>query len=140
MFAIKIGSMKYMKRSGIYKASNVTFDPVNMQAHSYNWWLFVSKIKGKVVFNNYSYSPTTNGHQSKVRKVMSDLGIKIDHFVEAPKGLQALGVAIDSYNYKINTLVTEIQKPRSHKVKNEQRAALIKEYQAKIKLLNELSK
>jgi galactitol-specific phosphotransferase system IIB component len=70
--------MKYMKRTKIYKASNVTFNPEKIEAHSYQWWCFVKVIKGLVIFNNYSYSMSTSRHQFKVRRLMSELGIKID--------------------------------------------------------------
>ncbi len=70
--------MKYFKRLKIYKASSVAFDAENVEASSYGWWKFVSKINGFVVFNNYNYSPSTCKHQSKVRRLMADLGIKID--------------------------------------------------------------
>lgn len=91
--------MKLMKRSGIYQASNykVTFDPSKIEARSYKWWSFVSKLDGKVVFNNYRYSVTTSKHQGKVRDLMRELGIKIDLFLSVPDGLQTcpdLGDAI----------------------------------------------
>lgn len=74
--------MKLMKRTGIYKASNVSFDPSSVEAFSYGWWNFVRKINGAVVFNNYSYSSSTSKHQSKVWRQMDALGIKIDLFVK----------------------------------------------------------
>lgn len=80
--------MKKLK-SGIYKASNVTFDPKTMVATSYIWWHFVKVIEGKVIFNDYRYSPTTGRHQTKVRRLMQELGIKIDITLPIPKGLQA---------------------------------------------------
>lgn len=70
--------MKYFKRAGIYKASNVSFDPKLIEARSYDWWVFVKVIKGKVVFNSFRYSNTTSRHQSKVRSLMRELGIKVD--------------------------------------------------------------
>lgn len=79
--------MKYMKRTGIYKAANVTFDPKKIQAHSYVWWKFVDVVEGKVIFNNYRYSVTTSKHQSKVRALMNDLGIKIDIEMPLPRGI-----------------------------------------------------
>lgn len=73
--------MKQMKRTGIFKASNVSFDPSTVRAYSYGWWNFVRKINGAVVFNNYRYSNSTSKHQSKVWRLMDSLGIKIDLFV-----------------------------------------------------------
>lgn len=70
--------MKFMKRSGVYKASNVEFNPQKIQAFSYAWWKFVKVFGNHVVFNNYSYSNSTRKHQIKVRGLMHELGIKID--------------------------------------------------------------
>lgn len=80
--------MKYYKRLKIYKASNVTFDRATMQAYSYNWWRFVARIDGKVVFNNHSYSPSTCKHQYKVRDLLSELGINIDVMVNVRESLR----------------------------------------------------
>ena len=67
--------MKYFKRLGLYKASNVTFNPKTLSAHSYDWWQFVKQVDGKVIFNNYRYSQSTSGHQRKVARVLQELGI-----------------------------------------------------------------
>lgn len=80
--------MKFYKRLGIYKASNVEFNPDTLSAYSYNWWRFVAKVDGKVVFNNYRYSASTSKHQSKVRALLNELGIKIDYYMPIPKGIQ----------------------------------------------------
>jgi hypothetical protein len=81
--------MKYMKRAGIYQASNynVTFNPKTFEAYSYKWWRFVALVEGKVIFNNYRYSNSTSKHQSKVRGLLNDLGIKIDIEMPLPKGI-----------------------------------------------------
>lgn len=93
--------MKLMKRSNIYQASNynVTFDPNNIVARSYQWWVFVAKVDGKIIFNNYRYSVSTSKHQSKVRALLSDLGIKIDIEMPLPNGLPGSyrrGLGMDS--------------------------------------------
>lgn len=84
--------MKHMKRSGLYQASNykVTFNPKSWIATSYSWWVFVRKIKGQVVFNSYRYSVTTAKHQSKVRSLMRELGIKIDREVSFKTSLDKI--------------------------------------------------
>lgn len=132
--------MRYYKTINIYKASNVEFNPETIQAYSYRWWKFVDKIKGKVVFNDFRYSVSTSKHQSKVRSLLHELGIEVDYYIEAPRGLQDLNEAIIHYSDLIRTLEWEIEKPRSQKAKNEERKALIKQYQAKIKLIQKLSK
>ena len=93
-------NMKLMKRAGIYKGSNVTFTTEKMEAFSYDWWQFVEMVGcdqslhkdgAVVVFNHHGYSPSTNGHQSKVRSLLAYLGITIDIEVDSPQGLQATG-------------------------------------------------
>lgn len=79
--------MKLMKRTGIYQASNVSFDPKTVEAHSYRWWKFVGIVEGKVVFNDYRYSNTTSKHQSKVRSLLQQLGIDVDLYLPLPKGI-----------------------------------------------------
>ena len=82
--------MKHFKRSGLYKASNVSFDPVKIEALSYDWWVFVSRIGKLTVFNDYRYSLSTSKHQSKVRALLSDLGIKIDRTVSFRSSLRGV--------------------------------------------------
>jgi len=80
MYGTTATKIKYFPKLKIYKNStgNVTFDPATITADSYNWWTFVKVIKKKVVFNDYYYSSSTSAHQSLVREVMKELGIKID--------------------------------------------------------------
>lgn len=105
--------MKFYSRAGLYKASNVTFDPTTCVALSYNWWIFVRRIDKTVIFNDYRYSATTQRHQRKVQELLSRLGITIDLIIEAPRGLQNLSDAFEYYNIKIANLMDEIKKPRS---------------------------
>lgn len=79
--------MKYFKRLKIYKASAVTFNPQTMEAYSYSWWKFVAIVEGKVIFNDYYYSPSTRKHQSKVRSLLQELGITIDISMPLPAGI-----------------------------------------------------
>lgn len=132
--------LRYRKRTGDFVGSNVGFDPIKMHATSYRWWDMVRRINGLVVFNDYGYSMSTRRHQSKVRSLMRQLGIKIDLEIEARKGLQDLGTAIADYEYQINELIAEIQNPRSRKDKNLQRAARIRDLQAKVKTIKGLMK
>jgi hypothetical protein len=86
----KFKSLKFMKRSQIYQGSNynVTFDPKTKKATSYNWWVFVAEIEGKIIFNNYRYSVTTSKHQQKVKDLLHELGIKIDIEMPLSRGIQ----------------------------------------------------
>ena len=116
--------MKYFKRTNMYKLSNVTFNPENNESLSYDWWCFTKMIGGKLVFNNYNYSPSTIKHQYKVRALLHDLGIKIDLEVAVPKGLQwhdSSKDVSDHYASLIKDIETLIAKPRSQARKNIER-------------------
>lgn len=102
--------MKYYKRLGIYKAGNVEFNPETMQATSYRHWLFVNKIKGKVVFNDYRYSMSTGRHQRKVEEVLNELGIKIHLYVSNRRSLSDFTFSfIPDLYYKIGWNIAEIK-------------------------------
>lgn len=131
-------AIKFYSRLGVFKASNVTFDPSTIYATSYRWWDMVKVIGGLVVFNDYTYSPTTSQHQSKVKSLMEQLGIKIDVTIEARKGLQSLDTAKTDYLSNIVALKAEIAKPKTRAGKNLERARTIKEIEAKIKLVDDL--
>ena len=83
--------MKYFPKLKLYKASNVTYNPVTYQAYSYRWWRFVDMIDGKIIFNEYKYSMSTSRHQWKVRTLLDLLGIKIDCFVKVKEGIGSAG-------------------------------------------------
>lgn len=70
-------SLKYYKRLHIYKNSSGTcrFDPVSKTGYSYNWQ-FVGVVNGVLLFNDYTYSNTTSGHQSAMRGVFHERGLK----------------------------------------------------------------
>lgn len=71
--------MRYYSRKGVYAAGpNCTYNPETREAHSYGWWRFVSFQHGQLIFNDYQYSNTTRGHQSKVRRLLGELGLTID--------------------------------------------------------------
>lgn len=87
--------MKYYRRLNIYKASNVTFNPETFEAHSYGWWKFVSKVNGIVIFNDLRYSISTRKHQLKVRRLLNELGVKVDLVVNTRMSLGAVGYELD---------------------------------------------
>lgn len=79
MWGSTSSGFKYRPRLKIYQdGKNNEFDQVSFSATSYRHWLYCTKIKGKVVFNNYNYSQTTNAHQSNMKDLLKQLGIKID--------------------------------------------------------------
>ena len=147
--------MKYFKRLKEYKASNVslTVEP-SLEAYSYAWWLFLTKYKGLVIFNNTNYSPSTNKHQSKVRGVLDDLKIKID--IEVNHTFKSFGEykehrpddgdyvkaaiedEIDQINLENKTLASTISKPRTRKSTNLKRKQQILQNKEQIKKLEKV--
>ena len=134
--------MKHFKRANIYKNHNGSnrFDPVKFEAVSYDWWIYVKDFNGIKVFNTYSYSPTTCKHQSNMRGLLMDLNERLEVYweLEVPRGLQDLKSGVEYYKSKIETLQELISKPRTHKAKNEERRAIISQYETKIEMLNRL--
>ncbi len=123
-----------LTKNGVYKASNVTFDPNAMTATSYDWWRFVQKVDDKIIFNDYRYSNTTSKHQHKVLRL---LHWKRDDmiFLAVPKGLQdptRRESAIAYYQSQINDLREMIERPRSRKDKNLERIREIQRLEYKI--------
>jgi len=80
--------MKLLKKTGIYKAANVIFNPKTLDATSYNWWRFVGLVEGVLVESTYRYSVTTAKHQRKVRGIMNELGIKPKLSLPLPRGVR----------------------------------------------------
>lgn len=119
--------MRYFKRLRVWKASNVEVNTDECIATSYGWWQFVKKVNGLVIFNSYRYSPSTSKHQYKVRCLLSKLNIKVDLFIEAPRGLQNLSDAIRFYEVKNDLLREAMLKPRTHKQKNVERLEEMKQ-------------
>jgi hypothetical protein len=110
--------MKLNKRANIYKASNVSFNPETCEARSYEWWAFTKMVNGKLIFNNTSYSQSTCKHQSKVRALLRDLGLKIDLVVDARCGLQNdqwPAQAVESIETRINEVTSQLASSRRKK-------------------------
>jgi hypothetical protein len=133
-------TMHYCKRTNLYCASNVTFNPKTKSALSYGWWEFVKEIDGKLIYNDYFYSNPTAKQKCKVLGLLAILGLEIDIVIKAPGGLQRLDLAIAYYKEQILSLEELIAKPRTHKHKNEERRKLIYGYKGTIKTIEELIK
>src|SRR6266700_3622119 len=131
----KSAGLSYYPKLKVWKASNVAYCPETETATSYDWWVFVKRINGKLIFNNYSYSNTTNRHQHKVNIFLSQKEIKIDHFIHAPQVLKNLSRAISHYKYMINKLQKEIDNPKSREIKNQKRRLIIKEFEKSLKII-----
>lgn len=90
-----------------------TFNPDTLEAYSYDWWLFTKVIKGKLLFNNYSYSSATTRHQFEVRHLLKEMGLEIYLEVEVSRGLQSEGFnkILDNFYLKMFTLEAEVKNP-----------------------------
>lgn len=91
--------MKFMPRKNIWSGSSRknTFNPDTFQGHSYGWWMYVSKVKGVVVFNDYNYSVTTRKHQSEMKHFLkSVMGIQHMVIVDQSESLSS-GLFLDSH-------------------------------------------
>jgi hypothetical protein len=114
-----------------------TLDPIDVEGRSYGHWCFVRRINGKVVFNNYRYSVTTSGHQSAVRYLLADLGIKID--LEFNMGRESL----DSHSFRERALLALYERLFTLELASKRRNAKdrsheIKEVKAQVRLARSL--
>ena len=91
--------MKFKPRLKVWRNStgNNVFCPETFQATSYKWWIYVKKIKGQVVFNDYNYSVTTGKHQHAMRHFLkTELKIKSIVYVNQRESLSE-GLFLDSF-------------------------------------------
>lgn len=132
--------MRYYKTQHKYKASNLELDMNTMQAYSYGWWIFLSKIEGNLVFNDFPYSITTMGHQRKILKQLELLGIIPSIYVECPGGLQNLTSGISHYTYYINGMKDKLQKPRIRQTTKDKLKLEIAKAEEKLEQLSNLIK
>lgn len=108
-------SLKWRPRLKIYTGGkNNTFDPETFEAVSYNWWTYVSKIGGKVVFNAYPYSSSTQSHQRNMRALLKHLKIKIDVEVYMRQSLSSFWSESLPSQYE-EMFQIEIDAPRARK-------------------------
>jgi hypothetical protein len=117
--------MKFSNKRQQFEGSNVSFNPNTMIAKSYDWWVFVAEVNGKVIFNNSRYSNTTNRHQSKVRAMMHQ-SHSIDLVLHNTRESLAMGEAalvceIKNTKELIGTLEAELLNPKRKKALDTQR-------------------
>lgn len=132
--------MRWYSRLKVYKASNVSFSPETLEARSYDWWVFVKRINGKVVFNWHSYSNSTRKHQYKVYDLLKQLGIKIDVTVDTRASLSGVESIKDSMILTMDNIARwekELLNPRCHKQWRQER---IKDELADLVTLNKMFK
>lgn len=129
--------MKYFKRLKLWKDSSRDkniFDPAICEGRSYRWWIYIKKINGRVVFNNYTYSSTTSKHQSDGGYLLRQLGITVDLYISLSGGLQTFeSEALPTLYREINDLKLAMLHGKAESNKN--RAECIKELEAKIEYI-----
>lgn len=132
--------MKYYKKAEIYKNStgSCTYSPEKEEAHSYNWWCFLKRINGVLVFNTYSYSVSTSAHQSRIRQMLRDEGKEVSLYIEAPKGLDDLGNALRYYVNKIEAAKEYLAKPRIRRTTKEDLVLKIEGYRYTMRRILEI--
>jgi hypothetical protein len=118
---------RYMSRTNMLKSSNFTMDLTTLEARSYDWWIFVRRVHGKVVINKTSYSNSTSKHQNKALSVLEykyDLKLRFTR-----KSLSDLPAALDNEvqnaKLEIGALIKAIKKPKTRKSTNNERRATI---------------
>lgn len=118
--------MPFQSRNQVFKTAKNSFDPLEFQAHSYGHWCYVKKIKGKVVFNAYRYSVTTSGHQSEMRALLRELGIKIDLEVNMHNSLSHFKeCALEPMYRAMFELEVALKRPNSKPATNKERRASV---------------
>lgn len=132
--------MKQLKNE-LYKASNVTFDPITCTAYSYGWWMFVRKVNGAVIFNEYRFSRTTQRHQFTIKNLMKQLGIDIDIVVSTqnslnnPTWLKSSIIASTDRIHSLKMQLKKSSKPLNAPINFHRRIELELQYEMLDKLL-----
>lgn len=131
-------SLTWRPRLKVYTGGqNNVFNPETFEARSYKWWVYVKKIKGKVIFNNYNYSHTTCNHQRKMRELLKQLKVKNIEFISQRESLSD-GIVLDAV-YKTMYLAELRLNSKGRKdsfYKDQQ--SIIKQCKEKIKRLKSL--
>lgn len=107
--------MQYRPRLKIYKGSNNknVFNPETFEATSYNWWVYVAKIKGVIVFNDYRYSVTTNQHQWEMKSFLKEtmkVNMKKVVFVDQRESLSS-GLFLDLHYERMALAEVRLKAP-----------------------------
>ena len=135
---IKIRGARYLVRSHTFAGRHFWFDCTTLESRSYFWWPITKVIRGKLIFNDYFYSKMTSNDQHKSREILKALNVKVDHYIEAPRGLNDLGTALENYYYKRAKIELDLSRPRRKKSLDDSRWSEIDSIDEKINLLKSL--
>lgn len=125
-----------------YEGRHFYFDPARGEARSYAWWSMLTRIGGEWVYNTASYSMQTSKDFTRLRQCLEREGLnpaEMTH-VWAPNGLQDLRRAEEDHLGEIDRLQREMERPRTHKKKNAERAAQIEWHQSQVETIRRLRK
>ncbi len=93
------------------------------EAKSYGWYTYLKEINGKLVLNRTHYSPTTDRH---IMETYRALNYNVDIVLRNTRhSLDNLPLVVSGLGERITELQQLIDKPRSHKDKNDERRAEI---------------
>lgn len=129
--------MKFSKKRNQFEGSNVSFNPSTIVAKSYNWWVFVTVFNGKTLFNNSTYSMSTNKHQSKVRDLMRQshsIDLLLHNTRESLANPEkALLSEIEGTKERIKVVEFELSNTRRKKALDESRQNVVNSWKEHIK-------
>ena len=129
---------KFHPRLNLWKdGKNNVFNPYTLEATSYNWWIYLKKIKGKLVFNTYPYSKTKQRHQNHMHKLLKELNIKIDVKVSTRQSLHNFSNSALYAKYE-NLFRLELFGPRKKRYNEEDHKKDIEEVKKSIKVLRSI--
>lgn len=135
--------LKYFSRADIHKNSSGTNEVSlsKIEAFSYRHWQYLAKFRGKVIFNNYSYSNSTSKHQGDTKSLLYDNDIKVDLFLEHSSMSFSgndntvegtLKNEVFCIKNEMEHLTKLINSPRTRKSTNEKRKQSIEKYKQDI--------
>jgi len=133
----RIDSLHYKKGRNSYESStkNCTYYVDSKKAYSYNWWLFCTERKGKIIFNDYNYSNTTTNHQWSVKNVLTTLGLKSDICIQTHQSLDRLDLCAIELESNILKTLDSILKPGTRATTNSSRLKRVNALVEQIKAL-----
>ena len=132
--------MKFKPRLKIWQntSRNNIFDPSTFQATSYKWWVYIKKVKGQVVFNDYKYSVTTNKHQSEMKRFLkTELKIKSIVYVDQRESLSD-GIFLDSFYGTLALAEYRLKLPNRRAAFYEDQKSIVENCKKQIAILKKL--
>jgi hypothetical protein len=122
-------STRYLSKTNMLKSSNFSMNLTTLEARSYDWWVFVRKVNGKVIFNRVNYSNSTCKHQNKALRVLNyqyDLKLRFTRL--SLSDLEpALCNEVRLAKLEISSLIRAIKKPKTRQSTNAERRLKIQE-------------